>query len=120
MEEQRHFSRVKFQAHTRVEIENHPYGGELLDISLKGALIAFDKTLPLKLDEDVLIKVFLASSSISMTFNARLLHLESNRYGFMFTGCDADSMTHLRKLLEYNLDDQGQISKELFFLQRVL
>lgn len=118
MEEQRNFSRVKFQAHTRVEIKGRPYGGELLDISLNGALISFDKVLPLKLDEELQIRIFLSSSSISMSFNASLVHLEENRYGFKFNSCDADSMTHLRKLLEYNLDDQGKVTRELFFLQR--
>ena len=118
MEEQRNFSRIKFKAYTQVEIQSHPFGGELLDISLNGALISFDQILPLKLDEDVIVKVFLPSSSISLSFKALLVHLEENRYGFKFKSCDAESMTHLRKLLEYNLDDQEKVVRELFFLQK--
>ena len=117
MEENRNFSRVKFQAHTKIEIEGHPYGSELLDISMKGALIKSADTLPLSLKEDALIKIFLPSSSVSMNFSARLVHLEGIHYGFKFTSYDASSMTHLRRLLEFNLDDQEQVIKELFFLQ---
>lgn len=117
MEEHRNFSRVKFTAHTKIEIEGHPYGSELIDISMKGALIKSSSALPLDLKKDALIKIFLPSSSISMNFSARLVHLEEDHYGFKFTSYDADSMTHLRRLLEFNLEDQEQIIKELFFLQ---
>ena len=117
MEEHRKFSRIKFQAHTKIEIEGHPYGSELLDISLKGALINSSTQLPLTLNKDALIKVFLPSSSISMNFSARLVHLDRDHYGFKFTSYDAESMTHLRRLLEFNLEDQDQVIKELFFLQ---
>ena len=118
MEENRNFSRVKFQAHTKIEIEGHPYGSELLDISMKGALIKSAVKLPLNLKDDALIKIFLPSSSVSMNFSARLVHLEGDHYGFKFTSYDANSMTHLRRLLEFNLDDQEQVIKELFFLQK--
>ncbi|MCD6534771.1 MAG: PilZ domain-containing protein [Deltaproteobacteria bacterium] len=118
MDEQRHFSRITFQAHTKIEIKGHPYGGDLLDISFKGALINCSTELPLTLNEDVLIKIFLPSSSISMNFSARLVHLDGNHYGFKFTSYDAESMTHLRRLLELNLEDQKQVIKELFFLQK--
>ncbi|MEA3348091.1 MAG: PilZ domain-containing protein [Pseudomonadota bacterium] len=119
MEEHRKFSRIKFPAHTKIEIEGHPYGSELLDISLRGALISSNTELPLTLNKDVLIKVFLPSSSISMNFSARLVHLDGDHYGFKFTSYDAESMTHLRRLLEFNLEDQDQVIKELFFLQKV-
>ncbi|MEA3333868.1 MAG: PilZ domain-containing protein [Pseudomonadota bacterium] len=118
MKEQRHFSRITFQAHTKIEIEGHPYGSELLDISLKGALINCSTKLPLTLSKDVLVKVFLPSSSISMIFSARLVHLDGDHYGFKFTSYDAESMTHLRRLLEFNLEDQDQVIRELFFLQK--
>ena len=119
MEEQRNFSRITFQAHTKIEIEGHPYGSELLDISLKGALIKCRNELPVTLNKDVLIKVYLPSSSVSMNFSARLVHLDKNHYGFEFTSYDAESMTHLRRLLELNLENQNQVIKELFFLQKV-
>ena len=118
MEEQRNFSRIKFQAHTKIEIKGHPYGGELLDISLNGALISSGTKLPLTLNNDALIKVFLPSSSISMNFSARLTHLDGDHYGFKFTSYDAESMTHLRRLLEFNLDDQSQVINELSFLRK--
>lgn len=120
MEEHRNFSRIKFQAHTKIEIEGHPYGGELLDISLKGALISSKKNeLPLSLNKDALVKIFLPSSSVSMNFSARLVHLDGDHYGFKFTSYDAESMTHLRRMLELNLESHEQVIKELFFLQKV-
>ncbi|MCD6292776.1 MAG: PilZ domain-containing protein [Deltaproteobacteria bacterium] len=119
MNEQRNFSRITFQAHTKIEIKGHSYGGELLDISLNGALVSCSTELPLTLSENILIKVFLPSSSVSMNFSARLVHLDGDHYGFKFSSCDAESMTHLRRLLEFNLEDQNQVVKELFFLQKV-
>ena len=120
MEDQRNFSRIKFTAHCKIEIDGHPYGCELLDISLKGALIgSSEKQLPLAPGGEATIKILLPASSIAMNFLAELVHLDSeqNLYGFKFFQYDAESITHLRRLLEYNLDDHTLVTRELFFLR---
>ncbi len=121
MKEQRNFSRIKFSAHCKVEIDGHSYGAELLDISLKGALIGSGKK-PLPLDQGAAatIRIFLPASSIAMNFVGELVHFDPQHkhYGFRFSQYDADSITHLRRLLEYNLDDHSRVAKELFFLRQ--
>ncbi|NPA25866.1 MAG: PilZ domain-containing protein [Deltaproteobacteria bacterium] len=118
MKEQRNFSRIKFPAHCKLEIAGHPHGAELLDISLRGALVRTTEPLPLTIGEQALIKVFLPESSISLNFSSLLVHQdrEKNNYGFKFISYDAESMTHLRRILEYNLEDHEKAIRELFFL----
>ncbi len=118
MKEQRNFSRIKFPAHCKLEIAGHPYGAELLDISLRGALLHTPESLPLERGEQALIKVFLPGSSISLNFSSLLIHHdpEKNNYGFKFVSHDAESITHLRRILEYNLEDHEKAIRELFFL----
>ncbi len=46
-----------------------------------------------------------------MEFTAELIRREGDSLGFHFTETDADSLTHLRRLLELNLADREQVEK---------
>jgi len=115
----RNFSRINFAANAQIEFNSKIFESELLDIALKGALIR-PKTQPLlERGNCCILRIFLHSSDITLTFNAELVHLEQNDFGFKFLDIDIDTMTHLRRLLDLNIGDQDKITNELSFLLKV-
>jgi len=100
MEERRKFVRVKFLAEAEVVYYENTYQVELLDLSLKGALIRPQGEIPLGLGNICHLKLSLATKDIALKFKAELLHLNGNKLGLKFITQDIDTMTHLRRLLE--------------------
>ncbi|MGR3301975.1 MAG: PilZ domain-containing protein [Candidatus Scalindua sp.] len=116
MDEKRYFSRINFTARTQIEFNDNVYEGELLDLSLKGALLGLKDQVPLKLNDRCVIKISLHSSDIKLVFDAELTHIHKNNLGFKFLGEDVETMTHLRNLLSLNVGDYDKITDELDFL----
>ena len=51
MDEKRYFSRINFTAQTKIELNDNVYEGELLDLSLRGALLSFKDQVPMKMKD---------------------------------------------------------------------
>ena len=51
MDEKRYFSRINFTAQTKREFNDNVYEGELLDLSLRGALLSFKDQVPMKMKD---------------------------------------------------------------------
>ena len=51
MDEKRYFSRINFTAQTKIEFNDNVYEGELLDLSLRGALLSFKDQVPMKMKD---------------------------------------------------------------------
>jgi len=115
MEDKRYFSRIQFPARACVEVDRERHPAELLDICLKGALVRFETEVPLRKGSACVLEINLPSSEITLTFDVKVVHLHENNAGFKFSGIDADTMTHLRRLLELNTGDPEQIAGELAF-----
>ena len=117
MRNQRHFSRIQFDVHTHIIVHEKTYKTELLDISLKGALLAFEEEAPLlKVGDTCTLNIHLPSSSINLVFEAKLVHLHEETYGIKFIREEIETFTHLRRLIELNLGDGDQVTNELHFL----
>ncbi len=112
----RNFSRINFAANAQIEFNSEIFESELLDIALKGALIRPKTQTPLERGNCCILRIFLHSSDITLTFNAELVHIQQNDLGFRFINIDIDTMTHLRRLLDLNIGDQDKITNELSFL----
>jgi len=115
MEEKRYFSRIKFACSAQLETDGARYDAELLDICLKGALLRSEESLALMKGDACVIRIFLPSSAVTLIFNAQVAHSSGNYFGFRFLEMDAETLTHLRKLLETNLGDPEKIRDELRF-----
>jgi hypothetical protein len=111
--EERRFRRVPFEADVQVVIDGQAKNCRLLDIALKGALV--ESTVPLDLADgaSVPLSISLSGSSISLDFEAQLVHREETRYGFKFMIENLETLTHLRTLLELNTGDPEGIRSEL-------
>jgi c-di-GMP-binding flagellar brake protein YcgR len=115
MDEKRYFSRISFKAHSQIEFNNKVYEGELLDLSLRGALLNSKDQIPMKQSDNCTLIIHLHSSDIKLIFEAKLTHIHENNIGFKFLEEDVGTMTHLRNLLSLNVGDYDKITDELEF-----
>ncbi|MDP6924504.1 MAG: PilZ domain-containing protein [Candidatus Scalindua sp.] len=86
-----------------------------LDLSLRGALLSFKESIPLKMNDNCTLTINLHSSDIKLIFDAVLVHIHQNHLGFKFISEDVATMTHLRNLLSLNVGDYDKITDELDF-----
>ena len=116
MSEHRHFHRISFVAKIDVEVNGTSCEASLVDISLKGALVAFPPGFHPELGLPCRLTIHLNNSDIQLPFAGEIVHIHDNQTGIKFTKVDIDSMIHLRRLLELNTADPNQVRSELHFL----
>ncbi|MGK0499077.1 MAG: hypothetical protein ACJAYG_000708 [Oceanicoccus sp.] len=110
--ERRHFSRISFDCLTTINQAGKQWSTSLIDISLKGLLVA----VPAQWDADdgqvFEVDIALADdTTISMTVNCR--HSNDDQLGFECQHIDIDSISHLRRLVELNIGDSDLLEREL-------
>jgi len=113
MTEHRHTHRVKFNTLVEFETIDFNYTCELVDISVQGALLATGSaTIPdvgtqckitIRLNEDQESRIIMIGHVAREMKNAIGIHCDS---------IDVDSMTHLRRLVEYNLGDVELVHRD--------
>lgn len=115
--EQRHFSRIPFDAQVTLlgSESGQQWKVQLMDISLKGALLARPKGwngtqgdqfhLDMRLDG--------AESDVKLAMDVTVAHIEDDRIGFKCVNMDLDTATHLHRLVELNLGDESLLEREL-------
>ena len=116
MNEKRHFKRVNFPAEVQVIGDENILHGVLLDISLQGALINIHEPGTLEVGRQATIRIYLSTTTISITAEADVVHQEGENFGFKFFKVGAESMGHLRRLLELNLGSSEAVKNELEFI----
>ncbi len=115
MDEKRNFQRVPFSTNAEISCNDKKYHGELLDISLQGALVRAKGTIPLEEGSRCELSVHLLDSEVTLQFEADIIHRQDNRFGFKFISEDTETATHLRRLLELNIGSSEAIDREVAF-----
>lgn len=111
-ENRRPFSRVHFNAPASLTQGRLERAAEVLDISLKGALVAlpdeqvFDGEAPIEL-------IVRLNEQFDIVMQGRIAHRRSQRVGIACESIDLDSIQHLRRLIELNLGDSAAMEREL-------
>lgn len=103
-EDRRRYTRIEFDGNALVKQDLARYPVHLIDVSLKGALVETPPEYSLNVDKPVSLDINLAGD-ITITMKARLVHSSSKVLGFHCESIDMDSMTHLRRLIELNMED---------------
>jgi len=113
MSDSRRFHRVTFDCFVQFNAGDCQHICELLDISIKGALIAACTgatpgpgvacQLIISLDE---------SKEHQIIMKGTIAHKKENRVGIYCESIDDESMVHLRKLIEYNLGDVELVHRD--------
>lgn len=114
-ESRRQFYRTDFKVDGAFFIDGKKIGLVLSNISLKGALTVLNADSPLPPKQTGKLEIYLPHSDIVLTIgNACLIRQsEENESAFVFNEIDAESMIHLRRLLELNSVYEGEIEREL-------
>lgn len=121
MSEARKFMRTDFGVKGWLEHQGEKFDFDLINLSLKGALVHSETAFVLKKGNLINVTIQLTHSDVQICAEAELVHKEA-KDGLHYMGCkfksiDAESMIHLRRLLELNTQGEGEIEKELSFLK---
>ncbi|MDH3947943.1 MAG: PilZ domain-containing protein [Gammaproteobacteria bacterium] len=120
--EQRHFSRIPFDAEVRITDpqDNATYSARLLDISLKGALTTQPNASLAEIGKTYQLELSLTATGnvIRLQMEASIAHRENGRIGFQYQNMDLDTAAHLYRLVELNLGDDKLMERELAELVR--
>jgi len=114
-EEQRHFTRIPFDAKIRIlQANNEQYwAGKLLDISLNGALVSRSNDWPAKIGDKIHLELKLGEDpDTCLQMKTTVAHIDADRVGLHCNQMDLDTATHLHRLLELNLGDPEMLKRE--------
>ena len=109
----RRFSRVNFTGKAHLEIGSHSCATEVLDLSLKGALIKKPADWPRSLPKVMQLRISLNDFPVELTMDVSVAHQSATTVGLHCEKIDIESVSHLRRLLELNLGDAELLSREL-------
>lgn len=110
--ERRHFWRAVFHSSIRLTTHGGLSYAQLIDISLRGALVEVAEGWAGSKGDDCLLQLDLAvGAAISMW--ATVSHVDGRHIGLHCTSIDLDSITHLRRLVELNAGDPALLEREL-------
>ncbi len=110
--ERRRFSRFNIEARVHLYSGSQAWESELIDISLKGALLKRPDDWSGKPGDFYRIEVKLEGSAI-ISMSVTVAHVADHSIGFICQKIDMDSFVHLKRLVELNLGDASLLSREL-------
>jgi hypothetical protein len=110
--DRRHFWRAAFQADVWLLHESGDIPAELVDISLKGALINVPPHWVGRIEDPCRLELTLADDAV-IAMDTVVAHIEAERVGLRCDNIDLDSVTHLRRLVALNAGDADLLDREL-------
>ncbi|WP_438970198.1 PilZ domain-containing protein [Methylophaga sp.] len=113
--EKRRFSRIPFDAKAHINTEDGDLflNCQVFDVSLNGLLIEKPGQWAAEMHQPCRVDLLLEDGEIVIEMNAQIAHLDSDSVGFECERIDLDSITHLKRLVELNLGDDGILHREL-------
>ena len=115
-QDKRRFSRVNFNTDILLSSEGNCSRCRLLDISIKGALVDHPADTSFEVGQAAQLEVNLDHTGIMITMDMTVAHITNNRLGLKCDKIDAESISHLRRLVELNLGDAEMVNRELLQL----
>lgn len=114
-DENRQFSRIPFDSAVKIIKGNEHWNSTLLDISLKGALVASPEGWSGAIEDACILEITL-STDTDIRMETTVAHLEAGQIGFRCEHIDLTSITHLRRIVELNTGDEELLARELHAL----
>jgi len=108
----RQFWRAAFRSSVQLVDAAGSMPAELVDISLRGALLKVPPQWRNQVGDTCQIKLKLADAAV-IIMRAVVAHIEGRRVGLYCESIDIDSITHLRRLVELNAGDPAMLEREL-------
>jgi hypothetical protein len=108
--QRRHYSRIRFHGDAQFQIGINQWSCEVLDLSLRGALL--DADLPEIAPGTPCLLEMILSDDTCVRMSGRLIHRADRQIGMACDETDLDSLSHLRRLLALNLGDADLLERE--------
>ena len=86
---------------------------ELFDISIKGALISVPTPSKIKITDPCVLCLTLDDSEIKIEMSMVVVHQIDDKLGLKCDYIDLESISHLRRMIELNSDDEHFLEREL-------
>jgi hypothetical protein len=115
-DEHRRYSRIPFDAQAYLAGSGQRWESQLLDISLKGALLVRPAQWQGRLGDVLDLELVVDQGALVIRMQTDVAHIEADHLGLHCRHIDLDSITHLRRLVELNLGDASQLNRELHAL----
>jgi len=110
--ERRHYERVPFIAEVIMSDGTSEWTSALLDISLKGVLLEPPSDIEPEFDKTYDIELILGEET-EIKMRGKISHAKGAHWGLEWENIDLESLSHLRRLLELNMNDPDEINREL-------
>jgi hypothetical protein len=112
-DERRRFSRITFHRPAEFDCRGESITCELLDVSLKGALVEAPVGFETGVGTECTLTIRLDAGDAVVRMEGLVVHREGVQLGIRCTGVDLESIAHLRRIVELNLGDEELLHREL-------
>ena len=112
-DDKRKFSRIPFDTTVHLVSAEGSWNCQLLDISLKGLLATMPADWQAKTGDLYLVEMLTENEEATIRMEVSVMHTEDNHAGFRCEHIDLDSISHLRRLVEWNLGDSAVLDRAL-------
>ena len=113
MIEKRNFTRIAFDASARLIRGDSDWSTQLLDISLKGALVKLPNDSNLQSNDPVTLYLLLSDEETEIRMEGHVAHVEQEHVGMVCDHLDVDSASHLRRIVELNTGNEALLEREI-------
>lgn len=110
--EHRKFSRIGFDASVDLDQGERHCSCELIDLSLKGLLVSNPIGINFDDQQPIVATISLSADAI-IRMVVTPVHQEGEQLGLTCKSIDLNSVSHLRRLVELNLDNEHALEREL-------
>lgn len=109
----RRFTRIAFHRPAVLDLRVVRADCEVLDISLKGALVEVGPGVRLTAGDTCSLVVRLDAGDAFIRMDGEVAHVNGQRVGVKADEMELESVEHLRRLVEVNLGDEEVLHREL-------
>ena len=111
--ERRIFNRVVFSTHAELVIKEKTWQTDIVDLSLKGALLETPDNFVEDLHTDCELNFSLEGLDKPICMQGKIRHANQQLLGFQCDLIDIDSVTELRRLIALNLSDESLLQRDI-------
>lgn len=112
-DERRRFSRIAFHRPAELDVRIARGTCEVLDVSMKGALVEVPHGFPAHVGQRCTLAIRLDAGEAVIQMEGEVVHREGTQAGIRCVEIDLDSISHLRRLVELNVGDEEILHREL-------
>jgi c-di-GMP-binding flagellar brake protein YcgR len=115
IQQRRVFTRIPFDADYRLQDPNaeHYWKGRVVDLSLRGTLVERPQNLQPEVGQEFIVELLLGADALKVVMVVKVAHFDEKNIGFHCMHIDLESITHLRKILEFNLGKPEMVEREI-------